>query len=75
MGYTGDIYYAKVDGIEPAEKNVRNDTYPITRYLHFYTTKVPNGAVKNFIDWVLSPVGQQVIEQSGYIPLWELPPN
>lgn len=75
MGYTGDIYYAKVDGIEPAEKNVRNDTYPITRYLHFYTTKAPNGAVKNFIDWVLSPVGQKVIEQSGYIPLWELPPN
>jgi len=75
MGYTGDIYYAKIDGIEPVEKNVRNDTYPITRYLHFYTTKVPNGAVKNFIDWVLSPVGQQVIEQSGYIPLWELPPN
>lgn len=75
MGYTGDIFYAIVDNIEPSEKNVRNDTYPITRYLHFYTTKAPGGAVKNFIDWVLSPEGQQVIKQSGYIPLWELPPN
>jgi ABC-type Fe3+ transport system substrate-binding protein len=30
---------------------------------------------KKFIDWVLSPEGQKVIKQSGYIPLWELPPN
>ena len=75
MGYKGNIYYAKVDGIEPSEKNVQNDTYPITRYLHFYTTRVPSGAVKAFIDWVISPEGQRVIKQSGYISLWELPPN
>ncbi|MFA6598726.1 MAG: phosphate ABC transporter substrate-binding protein [Ignavibacteriaceae bacterium] len=71
MGYKGHIFHAKINGIEPNEENVRNDTYPITRYLHFFTTKSPGGVVKNFIDWVLSPAGQNVVRKSGYIPLWE----
>jgi len=73
IGYKGKIAYAKIEGIEPSEKNAQNDTYPITRYLHFYTSKIPKGAIKNFIDWVLSPQGQKLIEQAGFIPLWEVP--
>ena len=73
IGYKGKVAYAKIEGIEPSEKNAQNDTYPITRYLHFYTSRVPKGIVKNFIDWVLSPDGQKVIQQSGFIPLWENP--
>ena len=73
MGYKGDIFDAKIEGIEPSEKNSQNDTYPITRYLHFFTTKIPDGAVKDFIDWVLSPDGQKIVESSGFIPLWEIP--
>lgn len=71
MGYTGKVKHIKIDGIEPRESNVRNDTYPIIRYLHFFTTKAPSGEVKRFIDWVLSPVGQRVVRKSGFIPLWE----
>jgi len=72
MGFEGDIAHLKIDGIEPSEKNAQNDTYPITRYLHFFTTQAPKGAVKNFVNWVLSPEGQRVIKQSGFIPLWEI---
>ena len=75
IGYKGDIFYAKIEGIEPSEKTVQNDTYPITRYLHFFTSKEPKGTVKNFIDWVLFPDGQKIIKQSGFIPLWEIPPR
>jgi phosphate transport system substrate-binding protein len=71
IGYSGDIDYLKINDIEPSEKNAQNDTYPITRYLHFFTTQVPKGAVKQFVDWVLTPDGQRVVKQSGYIPLWE----
>lgn len=71
MGYTGKVKHIKIDGIEPQESNVRNDTYPIIRYLHFFTTNAPSGEVKRFIDWVLSPVGQRVVRKSGFIPLWE----
>ena len=71
MGYKGNVIHAKINGVEPTENNVRNDTYPIIRYLHFFTTKSPGGEVKRFIDWVLSPAGQSVVRKSGFIPLWE----
>ena len=71
MGYTGKVKHIKIDGVEPIEANVRNDTYPIIRYLHFFTTKSPKGEVKKFIDWVLSPAGQGVVRKAGFIPLWE----
>lgn len=72
IGFEGNIDYLKINSIEPSEGNAQNDTYPITRYLHFFTTQVAKGAVKNFVDWVLSPEGQQVVERSGYIPLWKI---
>jgi phosphate transport system substrate-binding protein len=72
IGYSGNLSYASINGIEPSEKNAQNDTYPITRYLHFFTTQIPKGSVKNFVDWVLSPEGQRIVKQAGYIPLWDL---
>lgn len=71
MGYTGNVIHANINGISPTEENARNDTYSITRYLHFLTTKSPGGSIKKFIDWVLSPAGQSVVGKSGFIPLWE----
>lgn len=71
MGYNENIIHALIDGIEPSVENVRNDSYPITRYLHFFTAKTPGGITKHFIDWVLSPSGQSVVSRSGYISLWE----
>lgn len=71
MGYKGKVKHIKIDGVEPIEINVRNDTYPIIRYLHFFTSKTPGGEVKRFIDWVLSPSGQSVVRKAGFIPLWE----
>ncbi len=79
IGYGGvgfsnnnDIFRASIDGIAPTEENVRNDTYPLTRYLHFFTAQTPAGAVKDFIDWVLSPAGQIIIKKAGFVPLWEI---
>ncbi len=71
MSYTEGVIQIKVNGIEPSEQNVRNDTYPITRYLHYLTRKSPSGNVKKFIDWVLSPKGQNIMRKSGFISLWE----
>jgi len=75
IGYKEGITLAKVNGIEASVETARNDTYPITRYLHFFTSNSPSGVVKDFIDWVLSPDGQKIIKNSGYITLWELPQN
>jgi phosphate transport system substrate-binding protein len=71
MGYKGKVIDSRIDGVDPSENNIRNDTYPIIRYLHFFTSKTPDGTIKKFIDWVLSPAGQNLVRQSGFIPLWE----
>lgn len=75
IGYGGIVYdteakAVKIDGIAPSEDNSRNDKYPITRYLHFFTTNTPRGEVKNFIDWSLSAEGQRIVKSQGFIPLF-----
>jgi phosphate transport system substrate-binding protein len=72
IGYGEEVLHAKVNGIEPSEENVRNDTYPISRYLYFYTLNTPSGRIKDFINWVMTPEGQKIVKQSGYIPLFEI---
>lgn len=43
--------------------------YSISRYLYCYTNGEPKGEVKNFIDFIISPEGQKLVEQMEYIPL------
>lgn len=73
IAYGESIQHAQIDGITATVENVRENIYPISRYLYFYTIDSPKGEVKNFIDWVLSHDGQTVVAKSGYIPLWTLP--
>ncbi|MBU0475799.1 MAG: phosphate ABC transporter substrate-binding protein [Bacteroidetes bacterium] len=72
IGLAKGIKLISINGIEPNSKNTKNDSYPLTRYLHFFTTKSPSGKVKKFIDWVLSPEGQKVVKEEGFVPLWEI---
>jgi phosphate transport system substrate-binding protein len=55
--------------ITPSLQTAQDGTYPLARYLYFYTAGEPTGLTKKFIDWVKSPDGQKVIEQVGYYPL------
>lgn len=55
--------------IEPTLENVRNGTFPISRNLNLITAGPPQGAVKKFIEFVFSPEGQKIVEQSGYNPI------
>ncbi len=52
--------------LAPSEDNVRGKTYPIWRYLYYYTNGAPKGDVKKFIDFALSPAGQNIVEKVGY---------
>ena len=75
IGYGGlylsdNVKTVSIDGIYPSEDNIRNNLYPITRYLYFHTAKEPRGEIKEFIDWVISKDGQKIITTSGYISIW-----
>jgi phosphate transport system substrate-binding protein len=71
IGYGENVFHASINNIEPSEKNVRNESYPITRYLFFITRNIPDGISKKFIDWVLSDEGQQIVNKAGFISLWD----
>jgi phosphate transport system substrate-binding protein len=77
IGYGGfafksDVVLARIDNVLPTEENIMSDKYPITRYLHFYTLTQPTGEVKDFIDWVLGPKGQNIIKNNGFVSLFEI---
>jgi len=55
--------------IQPTLDNVRNGRFPIARNLNLLTAGEPKGAVKQFIDYLLSEEGQQLVTDSGYIPI------
>ncbi len=54
---------------EPSVANTLNKTYPLARSLQVYTLGEPQGEVKTYIDWMLSPAGQKILEDSGYVPV------
>jgi phosphate transport system substrate-binding protein len=53
----------------PSAQTVKDGTYPLTRYLYFYTRLKPAGEVKQFIDYALSPAGQALTTKVGYFAL------
>ncbi|HEX9982304.1 MAG TPA: phosphate ABC transporter substrate-binding protein [Thermoanaerobaculia bacterium] len=53
----------------PSLETVRAGQYPITRYLYLYLRGTPKGDMKKFVDFALSPAGQQIVSQVGYFPV------
>ncbi|MDR0412295.1 MAG: PstS family phosphate ABC transporter substrate-binding protein [Dysgonamonadaceae bacterium] len=53
----------------PSVANAKNGTYPIVRPLYFYYITRSEKAVRPFIDYVLSPAGQQIVHETGFIAL------
>jgi len=54
---------------EPSPETVKSGDYPITRYLYMYVRSKPTGALKEYIDWTLSPEGQEIVTKVGYFPV------
>lgn len=61
------------NGVKFSADNVINGKYPVFAYEHMYTKGQPTGAVKAFIDYVLSPEFQDnYVEKNGFIPMTKM---
>lgn len=81
IGYVGLAYLNKevkpihvsYDGgknfIEPSMQHAKDKTYPVVRPLFYYYEAKNAPKVKGFIDYVLSPEGQALVKEVGYIPV------
>jgi phosphate transport system substrate-binding protein len=60
---------AKSPFIEPTLPNVKSKVYPISRPLFLYTNGEPKGVIKDFIDFVFSPAGQDLVKKIDFVPI------
>ncbi|MGB5173155.1 MAG: phosphate ABC transporter substrate-binding protein [Thermoanaerobaculia bacterium] len=57
------------DCVIPSVETAIDRTYPIARPLFMYTAGQPEGAIKEYLDWILSDEGQCIIQAKGYAPV------
>jgi phosphate transport system substrate-binding protein len=63
------------DYVAPSTDSIAGGTYPMSRYLFLLTNEQPpSGSLADrFIDFILSPDGQAIVEQKGFLKLPEYP--
>jgi phosphate transport system substrate-binding protein len=80
IGYVGFVYVNKkvkslpvsFDNkifVSPTVANAKNNTYPITRSLFFYSSTVSDKKFKPFFDYILSKEGQTFVSSTGFVPI------
>ena len=69
MTENNKIRLLSVNGVEPTKETIRSGEYPITNELYAVTAGSDNPHIEEFIEWILSEQGQEIIEKTGYIPI------
>ena len=63
------IALLKVDGVYPDRNTIANNSYPFVGDFYAISTDTKNENVTRFIEWILSPQGQCLVEKTGYTPI------
>ena len=53
----------------PTVDTVNSGDYPIARDLYMYTAGEPTGAIKTYLEWILSPEAQKIVLELGFVPV------
>ena len=87
IGYSGLAYatdhiktvcvqaYGADSCVSPSVATASDRSYPIARPLFMYTNGQPKGAVKAYLDWILSDAGQCILLKKGYAPVRDVSCN
>jgi phosphate transport system substrate-binding protein len=52
----------------PSAETANDNSYPVSRALYMYTAGEPTGAIKSYLDWVITD-GQAKVLELGFVPL------
>ena len=70
VGEAPDVKILSLNGVYPDADTIRSGEYPIVaQFYAVYRADDPNENVRRLVDWLLSPEGQKLIEETGYVPL------
>lgn len=71
---TGKILGLRPDAtgpaIHPSQQNVTRGAYPLYHDVYLYTRGAAKGPAKDFLDWIATPAGQEVVDEARYVPLF-----
>ena len=56
-----------IEGVVPSQETVSSEAYGLVRPFLFLVRGEPQGLAKEFIDYVLSPSGQEILEEEGLV--------
>jgi phosphate transport system substrate-binding protein len=63
------IWYNAQKIVAPGTRTVKDKTYPVSRDLYVITNGQPTGLAGDFIKYILSPDGQKIVADEGYVTL------
>ncbi|HBY57552.1 MAG TPA: phosphate ABC transporter substrate-binding protein [Candidatus Atribacteria bacterium] len=70
LGYISNTVKAlQVNEVIPEQETVVSGKYPISRPLYMYTNGAPQGIAKDFLEFIWSKEGQEIVEKQGFVPL------
>lgn len=55
--------------IYPSLSTVNDNSYAISRNLFIYSAGSPKPFVQDYLNWIMSPEGQKIVEELGFIPV------
>ena len=58
-----------LNGVSPSVENVKSGNYFLTLDFYFVVRDKPTPSLRKFLDFVLSPEGDQIITANGAIPM------
>ena len=58
----------KIDGAEASVENIKNGTYKVSRPFNIVLGQETSEAAQDFINFIMSSEGQDVVAENGYIP-------
>jgi phosphate transport system substrate-binding protein len=53
----------------PSAETVNDKSYAIARDLYMYTAGEATGAIKDYLDWIVSDEAQQIVTELGFVPI------
>lgn len=69
LGENRGLKALSLNNIQPSPENLANQTYPLEKTFYFVTQGVASKQVQQFINFVFSPEGVSIFEETGHLVL------
>ncbi|MTH48520.1 PstS family phosphate ABC transporter substrate-binding protein [Intestinirhabdus alba] len=69
MNKNSGIKLLAIGGVAPTVENIQNGTYPWVADVFMVTRREAGEETRRLAEWFLSPQGQRLVQDAGYVPL------